>query len=78
MRNLGLTPRECAAARCMLEGWSHIESARQLKVTTRTVKRFRTSVYDKTGQDTQTSLVVFLLSNLWALAQVMEVEYNVR
>ena len=78
MRNLGLTPRECAMARCMLEGWGRRESAQQLHVRQETIKRFSAAVYDKTGQDNQVGLVVFLLSHLWALAQVMEVKYDVQ
>ena len=72
MRNLGLTPRERATARCLLEGWDRNEIARQLRVAPGTIKRFSTSVYNKTGQDDQVGLIAFLLWNPWALAQVME------
>ena len=76
MRDLGLTPRERAVARCTLEGWGEVRTAQQLKVTRGAVKNLAKRACDKMGQDSRLRLIVFLLWNPWALAQVMECEYH--
>jgi DNA-binding NarL/FixJ family response regulator len=72
MRNLRLTPRECAVARCLMEGWTNARIAAELSLNLETLKSHMYRLFCKCGQDERVNLVVFLLRNDWALAQVME------
>ena len=72
MRNLQLTPRECATARCLLHGWSDKRIAAELTISTKTVKRYLWLLGEKTGMNDRLGLVVFFLRVPWALGQVME------
>lgn len=78
MKNLCLTARERAAARCMLKGWGDAKSSRQLGIAKTTVREYNKKLYDKTGQDGQIGLVTFLLYNPWAMEQVMDIKYDVQ
>ena len=78
MRDLQLTPRERATARCLLHGWSDKRIAAELTINPETVKRYLYLIGEKTGMNTRLGLVTFFLRVPWALGQVMETaDFNV-
>lgn len=70
---LGFTRRERQVARHLLHGWEVPRIARELGISTGTVKSYCTSLYNRTGQSSAIECVLFLLWHPAAMAEVMEV-----
>ncbi len=61
MHNAGLSPREREIAALVATGASNKEIARELAISTKTVKNTLTKVFDKTGARSRTELAVQLV-----------------
>ena len=75
MRDLGLTPKERAVCRCLLEGYTNARIASELGTKYNTVKCHLHRASEKMGHQTALETTLFLIRQPWALAQVMETEY---
>ena len=61
MNDLLLSERESQIAALVVAGASNKEIARQLEISTQTVKNTLTRVFDKTGTRSRTQLAVLIL-----------------
>jgi two-component system, NarL family, nitrate/nitrite response regulator NarL len=59
----GLTPRELEVVRCIVEGSSNRNIARQFQLSEETVKRHLSNIFDKTGVSTRLELALFALKH---------------
>jgi len=62
-KSYGLTRREVEVIRCIVEGCSNRDIARQYGLSEETVKRHLSNVFDKLGVSTRLELALFALSN---------------
>ncbi len=63
--DLSLSHRETQIAALVATGATNKEIARQLEISTQTVKNTLTRIFDKTGTRSRTQLAVFLLRSEW-------------
>ncbi len=66
-RTFGLTPRELEVVRCIVEGCSNKDVARQFGISEETVKRHLSNTFDKTGVSTRLELALFAIAHKLAL-----------
>jgi DNA-binding NarL/FixJ family response regulator len=66
-RTFGLTPRELEVVRCIVEGCSNKDVARQFGISEETVKRHLSNIFDKTGVSTRLELALFAIAHKLAL-----------
>jgi DNA-binding NarL/FixJ family response regulator len=62
-RTYGLTPRELEVVKCIVEGCSNKDIARQFKISEETVKRHLSNIFDKTGVSTRLELALFAIAH---------------
>ncbi|QHN02501.1 response regulator transcription factor [Granulicella sp. WH15] len=62
-KTYGLTPRELEVVRCIVEGCSNKDIAKQFGISEETVKRHLSNIFDKTGVSTRLELALFSIAH---------------
>lgn len=63
IQTYGITPRERSAIRCISEGCSNRDIAREFAILEETVKRHLTNIFYKTGVSTRLELALFAITH---------------
>ena len=62
-KTYGLTPRELDVVKCIVEGCSNKDIARQFTISEETVKRHLSNIFDKSGVSTRLELALFAIAH---------------